>query len=86
MVIRAGVPRFSSTLASPRGSRPSRLIAKMIRLCPSSSTSTTVVRPASAPMAITLAAQSTPISVNAVARVAASPSWVPSGSSGPSSL
>src|SRR5664279_2356626 len=83
-VILAGVPVFSLTCAMPRGSRPSRLIAKMIRLWPSISTSTTVVSPASAPIAITFAAQSTPTAVKALASVAASPSWVPSGSTGPS--
>ncbi len=55
--------------ASLRGNRPSRDIAKSTRVWPSSSTMTTVVRPASAPMEMTFAAQSTPWRENAVASV-----------------
>ena len=45
-------------------------IANSTRVCPSISTITTVVSPASAPIEITLAAQSTPLAENAVARFA----------------
>jgi hypothetical protein len=71
-VIRTGVP-CGPVLANGRGSNPSRHIAKSTRVCPSTSTITTVVRPASAPIEITLAAQSIPLAVNAVARLASSP-------------
>ena len=56
--------------ASRRGSRPSRDIAKSTRVCPSISTITTVVSPASAPTEMTFAAQCTPLASNAVARLA----------------
>ncbi|SKV42173.1 Uncharacterised protein [Mycobacteroides abscessus subsp. abscessus] len=66
-VIRIGVP-CEPVRASSRGSSPSRHIAKITRICPSISTMTTVVSPANAPTAITLAAQSTPLRWNAVDR------------------
>jgi hypothetical protein len=73
---RTGVP-CAPVCASPCGSSPSRAIAKATRICPSSSTMTTVVRPASAPTAMIVAAQFTPFNANAVASVARVPSgWV----------
>ena len=76
-VMRTGVP-CRPVLASCVGSSPSRDIANSTRVWPSTSTMTTVVRPASAPIEITLAAQSMPFSANAVARfcVSASRNWV----------
>ena len=71
-VIRTGVPR-APVLANGRGSRPSRAIANRTRHCPSISTMTTVVNPASAPMAMILLAQVIPFSVKAVARFAGLP-------------
>ncbi|CNH68269.1 Uncharacterised protein [Mycobacterium tuberculosis] len=68
-VIRTGVPR-APVLARPRGNSPSRAIAKSTRHCPSISTITTVVSPASAPTAMILLAQVIPLAVNAVARFA----------------
>ena len=58
----------------------------MIRLCPSSSTSTTVVSPASAPIAITFAAQSTPTLAERRGQGGRVVVVVPSGCSGPSWL
>src|SRR6195952_1732021 len=75
-VIRTGTPVFSFTAAMFRGSKPSRLIAKITRLCPSIRTSTPGVRPARAPTAMILAAQLTPLRANALANVAVSPPFV----------
>ena len=71
-VMRTGVPCLP-VLASDRGSSPSRDIANSTRVCPSTSTITTVVSPASAPIEMTFAAQSIPLAANAVARFAFSP-------------
>ena len=68
-VIRTGASRVL-VIARPRGSRPSRAIANITRDSPSTSTMTTVVRPASAPMEMIFAAQSMPLIENAVARLA----------------
>ena len=73
--MRTGVPR-EPVLANERGSRPSRAIANTTRDCPSTSTMTTVVNPARAPIEITVAAQCTPLAANAVARLACLPSAV----------
>ena len=59
-VIRTGVPR-EPVLANRRGSSPSRAIANSTRHCPSISTITTVVSPASAPTAMILLAQCHPV-------------------------
>ena len=69
---RTGVPCLP-VRARPRGSRPSRDIAKNTRDSPSMMTITTVVSPASAPIEMTFAAQSTPLSANAVARLGCPP-------------
>ena len=71
--MRTGVP-CGPVLASDRGSNPSRAIANNTRVWPSISTITTVVSPASAPIEMTFAAQSTPLAANAVARFAFLPS------------
>jgi len=62
----AGVPCLP-VLDRPRGSRPSRLMAKTIRVRPSNSTITTVARPSTMPKLMILAAQSAPTSSKAVA-------------------
>ena len=64
-VKRYGVPYRGCTAPSQDGSSPSRLIAKNTRLCPSMRISTTVVRPASAPMLTTVAKPGRPTARNA---------------------
>ena len=68
-VIRTGVPR-APVLANRRGNSPSRAMANSTRHCPSISTITTVVSPASAPTAMISLAQWIPLAANAVARFA----------------
>ncbi len=63
---RTGVRRLALVRLRPRGSRPSRLIAKTTRARPRSSTMSTVVRPSSVPMEITCAAHPAPTAVKAV--------------------
>ncbi|CPU67333.1 Uncharacterised protein [Mycobacteroides abscessus] len=58
----------------PRGRRPSRLIAKTMRVRPSSSTMITVVRPMRIPTEMTRPAQSAPTMTNAVVSDGASDS------------
>ena len=71
IVIRTGVPVLGLVRArTPAGSSPSRLIAKSTRTAPISSVITTVVRPATAPAAISVAKPSLPTAVNAVASAA----------------
>ena len=55
----AGVP-FLPTLESPLGSKPSRLTANIIRVRPSNSTITTVVKPITIPKDMIFAAQTAP--------------------------
>ena len=71
-VIRTGASRLL-VIASERGSSPSRAMANITRESPSTSTITTVVNPARAPIEMILAAQSMPLIENAVARLA----WPP---------
>ncbi len=67
-----GVPNFGCTFARPRGSSPSRAIAKPTRVWPSIRIITTTIRPMQAPMAIRRPIQSMPTESNAVASGAAS--------------
>src|SRR5687767_8638812 len=58
IVVMYGVPNLGWTLLTPRGSRPSRLIAKKMRGWLKSITSSTEVMPATAPADTRYAAQS----------------------------
>ena len=55
MVMRSGVPVWTLVLPSTGGSSQSRDIAKTTRVAPMSSVMTTVVRPATAPAAMSVA-------------------------------
>ena len=65
-----GVRNCGCTFASPIGRSASRDIAKMIRVAPISSVSTTVVSPATAPAEMSVAIQSAPWNTNAFASAA----------------
>ena len=71
IVIRYGVPNRGWTFAKGTGSRPSRDIANSTRACPSISTSTTVVSPATAPSEISFDAHAASLALNASANGAA---------------
>ena len=67
MVTRNGVPQRGWITADACGSRPSRLIAKPIRPMPTRSTRMTEVRPATAAMETSVAAQFAPTALKAEA-------------------